>query len=250
MYSAAISACESAAEGAWETALELLCGMEAGADGTSFSSTLLRGSQRIWVEPSGQGGRKARGFEGIKAKSLVCSSMTGMNLRTSLCQQSTRPESVAFPRCFEIHIFSGPAASSRLRLFEVIPYNAGDAGFVGPIRAPTQKADMGRARQRTQKKQPKKSSPQARPETQMQQNTVNSSVLWLGSRARARRPENQREKSKDRAEREPATAKAKRTEQQPNAQHSSFWRYLQRFVERGPSIAGMLGSAWRQNAQK
>ena len=68
------------------------------------------------------------------------------------------------------------------------PDNAGDAGFLGPIRAPTQKADMGtraRARQRTQKEQPKKSSPQARPETQMQQNTVNSSVLWLG-RARAR----------------------------------------------------------------
>ena len=68
------------------------------------------------------------------------------------------------------------------------PDNAGDAGFLGPIRAPTQKADMGsraRARQRTQKKQPKKSSPQARPEPQMQQNTVNSSVLWLGSRARA-----------------------------------------------------------------
>ena len=72
------------------------------------------------------------------------------------------------------------------------PDNAGDAGFLGPIRAPTQKADMGlraRARQRTQKKQPKKSSPQARPDTQMQQNTVNSSILWLGSRARARAPE-------------------------------------------------------------
>ena len=78
---------------------------------------------------------------------------------------------------------------------------------------------------------------QATPKTQMQQNTVNSSVLWLGSRARARRPENQREKSKDRAAREPATAKAKRTEQQPNAQRSSFWRYLQRFVERGPCLA-------------
>ena len=37
---------------------------------------------------------------------------------------------------------------------------------------------------RPQKEQPKKSSPQASSETQMQQNTVNSSVLWLGSRAR------------------------------------------------------------------
>ena len=46
----------------------------------------------------------------------------------------------------------------------------------------------GRARacQRPQKQQPKKNSPQASPETQKQQNTVNSSVLWLGSRARAR----------------------------------------------------------------
>ena len=43
-----------------------------------------------------------------------------------------------------------------------------------------------RARQRPQKEQPKKSSPQASPETQMRQNIVNSSVLWLGSRARAR----------------------------------------------------------------
>ena len=33
---------------------------------------------------------------------------------------------------------------------------------------------------------PKKNSPQASPETQKQQNTVNSSILWLGSRARTR----------------------------------------------------------------
>ena len=67
------------------------------------------------------------------------------------------------------------------------PDDAGDASFLGPSRAPTQKADMGsRARQEPQKKQPKKSSPQASPETQMQHNTVNSSVLWLGSCARAR----------------------------------------------------------------
>ena len=132
------------------------------------------------------------------------------------------------------------------------PDNAGDAGFLGPSRAPTQKADMGsraRARQRTQKKQPKKSSPQASPETQTQQNTVNSSVLWLSARA-PKSPKTQREKSKDCAAREPATARAKRTEQQPNAQRSSLLRYLQRFGERGPSITGMPGSAWRQNAQK
>ena len=67
------------------------------------------------------------------------------------------------------------------------PDDAGEASFLGPSRAPTQKADMGsRARaKRPQKQQPKKNSPQASPETQMQQNTVNSSVLWLGWRARA-----------------------------------------------------------------
>ena len=71
------------------------------------------------------------------------------------------------------------------------PDDAGDASFLGPSRDPNQKADMGsraRARQRPQKQQPKKYSPQASPETQKQQNTVHSSVL---------------------------SAKAKRTEQQP-----------------------------------
>ena len=73
-----------------------------------------------------------------------------------------------------------------------------------------------RAHQSPQNEQPKKNSPQASPEMQTQQNTVNSSVLWLGWRARARasRPESQREQSKDRAAHEPATTKAKRTEQQ------------------------------------
>ena len=85
------------------------------------------------------------------------------------------------------------------------PDNAGDAGFLGPNQTPTEKADMGsraRARQRTKKKQPKKSSPQASPEAQMQQNNVNSSVLWLGSRARAPEgPKTNAKKSKDRAAR-------------------------------------------------
>ena len=38
----------------------------------------------------------------------------------------------------------------------MLPDNAGDAGFLGPIRAPTQKADMGsraRARQRPAQKE-------------------------------------------------------------------------------------------------
>ena len=60
----------------------------------------------------------------------------------------------------------------------------GDASFLGPSRAPTQKADMGSRRARARGP----SSPQASPETQMQQNTVNSSVLWRArARARARR---------------------------------------------------------------
>ena len=95
------------------------------------------------------------------------------------------------------------------------PDDAGDASFLGPSQDPSQKADMGsraRARQRPQKQQPKKNSLQASPETQQQQNTVK----------RIARFARQREKSKDRAAREPATAKAKRTEQKPTAQHSSF----------------------------
>ena len=82
--------------------------------------------------------------------------------------------------------------------------------------------------------------PQARPETQMQQNTVISSVLWLGSRARARQKARKPTGKKQGPRSARAShSKAKRTEQQPNAQRISFWRYLQCFVERGPSIAGM-----------
>ena len=99
------------------------------------------------------------------------------------------------------------------------PDNAGDAGFLGPSRAPTQKADMGsRARA---PEDPRKAAQKERPAT-----------------ARKRK----RNKTLQIA--------AKRTEQQPNDQRSIFWRYLQRFGERGPSITGMPGSAWRQNAQK
>ena len=71
-----------------------------------------------------------------------------------------------------------------------------------------------RARQRTQKKQPKKSSPQASPETQTQQNTVNSSVLCLGSRARAKKPENQREKAR-------TAQRASQPQQEQNGQNNS-----------------------------
>ena len=79
-----------------------------------------------------------------------------------------------------------------------------------------------RARQRPQKEQPKKSSPQASPETT--KNRKQQHLLWLGSRARARRPENQREKSKGRAAREPATAKAKQTAQQFLTVFTAFCR--------------------------
>ena len=54
----------------------------------------------------------------------------------------------------------------RLRMLPApTPDDAGDASFLGPSRAPTQKADMGsraHARQRPQKEEPKKSSPPAR----------------------------------------------------------------------------------------
>ena len=87
------------------------------------------------------------------------------------------------------------------------PDDAGDASFLGPSRDPNQKA---RARQRPQKQQPKKNSPQASPETQKQQNTVNSSVL----RARARRPENQREKAR-------TAQHASQPQQKQNGQNNS-----------------------------
>ena len=66
----------------------------------------------------------------------------------------------------------------------------GMPAFWAPSGSQFRRLTWGRARahQRLQKKQPKKSSPQASPEMQMQQNTVNSSILWLGSRARARKP--------------------------------------------------------------
>ena len=95
----------------------------------------------------------------------------------------------------------------------------GDASFLGPAGPKLRRFTWAaRASQRHQNEQPKKNSPQASPETQAQQISVNSSVFVAGvARARARRPENQREKSKGRAERELAATKAKRTEQQPNA---------------------------------
>ena len=65
------------------------------------------------------------------------------------------------------------------------PDDAGYASFLGPSWAPTQNADMG-SRARAPEAPEKKKQPKKSPETQMQQNTVNSSVLWLGSRARAR----------------------------------------------------------------
>ena len=68
------------------------------------------------------------------------------------------------------------------------PDDAGGASFLGPSRAPTQKADMG-SRARARARGPRKSSPKRaarKPaQTQMQQTAVNSCVLWLGSRARA-----------------------------------------------------------------
>ena len=117
-----------------------------------------------------------------------------------------------------------------------------DASCLGP-RAPTQKADKGsraRARGKSRLQASRKRKCHKTPQ-----------IAARVARTSARAPEGPKtngKKSKDRAAREPATAKAKPAEQQPNAQRSSFWRYLQCFVEQGPSIAGMPGSAWRQNA--
>ena len=118
-----------------------------------------------------------------------------------------------------------------MAMLPITPDNAGDAGFLGPSRAPTQKADMGsraRARQRTQKRQPKKSSPQASPETQTQQNTVNSSVLWLGSRQKARKPTGKKQGLRS-ARASHSKSKTDRTTAQRSAQQffavfTAFWR--------------------------
>ena len=69
------------------------------------------------------------------------------------------------------------------------PDDAGDSSFLGPSRDPNQRLTWGRARARAPEAAEtaaQKNSPQASPETQKQQNTVNSSILWPGSRARAR----------------------------------------------------------------
>ena len=104
----------------------------------------------------------------------------------------------------------------------------GMPAFWAPSGPQSRRVAHARARQRTQKKQPKKSSPQASPEKQMQQNTVNSSVLWLGSRARtrarARRPENQREKSKDRSKSKTDRTTGQRSAQQFLAVFTAFCR--------------------------
>ena len=132
-----------------------------------------------------------------------------------------------------IYLFSGPPS---LKLYHVMscfcmrniscamiwldptPDDARDASLLGPSRAPTQKADMGsraRARQRPQKEQPNMNSPQASPKTQMQQNTVNSSVLWPGSRAPA--PEGPKTSRKN-----ATTAQhASQPQQKPNGQNNS-----------------------------
>ena len=92
------------------------------------------------------------------------------------------------------------------------PGDAGDASFLGPSRAPTQKADMGsRARApeapetAAQKEQPTSQPGNANATTHRK----SQRFVAGAARARAKRRENQREKSKDRAAREPATAREK-----------------------------------------
>ena len=97
------------------------------------------------------------------------------------------------------------------------PDDAGDASFLGPNRAATHKADMGsRARApEVLERAAQKEQPASQPGNANATNTVNSSVLWLGSHAcarqKARKPTG---KSNDRAARKPATAKQ-------NGQHNS-----------------------------
>ena len=87
-----------------------------------------------------------------------------------------------------------------------------------------------RERQRTQKKQPKKSSLQASPETQMQQNTVNSSVLWLGSRARARAPEGPKTNGKKARTAQHASHSNSKTDRtRTNRSAQQFWTVFTAF---------------------
>ena len=113
----------------------------------------------------------------------------------------------------------------------------------------TRRLTWGRTRARARGPQ-KNSSPQARPETDMQQHNVNSSVLWLGSRARACAPEG----PKTNAKKARTAQHASQPQEKQNGQNNSpplstavFDGILQHFVERGPSITGMPGS---QNARK
>ena len=55
------------------------------------------------------------------------------------------------------------------------------------------------------------------------------------TRARAR----QKARKQTRQKQGPSSTRASHSKSKTDRTHCSFWRYLQRFVERGPSIAGM-----------
>ena len=69
-----------------------------------------------------------------------------------------------------------------------------------------------------------KEQPASQPGNAKARKHRSSSVLWLGPR-----PKTNARKSKDRAAREPATAKAKRTEQQPHRSAKHFLTVLTAF---------------------
>ena len=87
-----------------------------------------------------------------------------------------------------------------------------------------------RARQRPQKQQPKKNSPQASPETQKQQNTVNSSVLWLGSRARARARQKARKPTRKKQGPRSARASHSKSKTDRTTAHRSAQQFLTVFT--------------------
>ena len=104
------------------------------------------------------------------------------------------------------------------------PDESGDASFLGLSRDPNQKADMG-SRARTpeaaetaaQKEQPASQPGNAKA---TKHRKVAAFCGWGRARARQKARKPTRKKQGPRSE--PATAKAKRTEQQPTSQHSSF----------------------------
>ena len=100
-----------------------------------------------------------------------------------------------------------------------------------------------RARQRTQKQQPKKSSPQASPETQTQQTHRNIAAFCGWGRARVRaRHKARKPTGKKQGLRSARASRSKSKTDRTTAQRSAqqFFSVFTAFGERGPSIGANM----------